>query len=137
MRGQLAGENIARYIYAGNATFTIRNPNTGNRFTYKVRAPRNQPEASVRFVSVLRGPENTRDYCYIGYIKNNRFVYGGRKASVNPEAPSVRAFNWFFHNPQSPKIEVYHEGKCGKCGRALTVPSSVTMGLGPHCAGKI
>lgn len=137
MEGQLKGENIARYIYAGKAIFTILNPKSGKRFTYKVSTPRNNPEASIRFVSVLRGPENTRDYCYVGYIKNNRFIYGGEKAGVSAEAPSMRAFNWFFHNMLSDRIEVYHEGKCGKCRKKLTTPESVSMGLGPYCAGRI
>jgi hypothetical protein len=30
-------------------------------------------------------------------------------------------------------IEVWHEGKCGKCGRTLTVPSSIESGIGPEC----
>jgi hypothetical protein len=31
-------------------------------------------------------------------------------------------------------VEVWHEGKCGKCGRALTVPSSILTGIGPECS---
>ena len=27
-------------------------------------------------------------------------------------------------------IEIWHEGKCGKCGRTLTVPDSIINGLG-------
>ena len=27
------------------------------------------------------------------------------------------------------------KGKCGRCGRKLTVPSSIESGLGPHCKG--
>jgi hypothetical protein len=30
-------------------------------------------------------------------------------------------------------IEIWHEGKCGKCGRQLTVPSSIETGIGPEC----
>lgn len=137
MEGQLRGLDISRYIYAGNAVFTILNPNTGGRFTYKLRAPRGELEAPIRFVSVLRGSDNSRDYGYIGFIRDGRFVYGRAKATVNPEAPSVRAFNWFFNNMLSDKVEVYHEGKCGKCGKKLTTPESVSRGLGPYCFGMI
>jgi hypothetical protein len=28
----------------------------------------------------------------------------------------------------------FGEGKCGKCGRALTVPSSILTGIGPECS---
>ena len=30
-------------------------------------------------------------------------------------------------------VEVWHEGCCGKCGKRLTVPSSIENGLGPEC----
>lgn len=32
---------------------------------------------------------------------------------------------------------IYHLGRCGRCGRALTVPSSVESGFGPECAGRV
>src|ERR1019366_4832357 len=30
-------------------------------------------------------------------------------------------------------LEVWHEGKCGRCGRKLTVPESIERGIGPEC----
>lgn len=35
------------------------------------------------------------------------------------------------------KVEVWHEGSCGRCGRKLTVPESIANGLGPECAEKV
>jgi hypothetical protein len=29
---------------------------------------------------------------------------------------------------------VWHEGRCGRCGRKLTVPESIESGFGPECA---
>lgn len=34
-----------------------------------------------------------------------------------------------------PSLEVWHEGRCGRCGRALTVPESIASGIGPVCEG--
>jgi hypothetical protein len=34
-------------------------------------------------------------------------------------------------------IEIWHEGRCGKCGRTLTVPDSIANGLGPECIKTI
>lgn len=31
------------------------------------------------------------------------------------------------------QVEVWHEGRCGHCGRRLTVPESIADGLGPRC----
>jgi hypothetical protein len=32
--------------------------------------------------------------------------------------------------------KVQHAGRCGRCARTLTVPSSIELGLGPECATK-
>jgi hypothetical protein len=29
--------------------------------------------------------------------------------------------------------EFRHEGRCGRCGRTLTVPESIDSGFGPEC----
>lgn len=133
MRARLFGDDIYRFVLGGNATVTILNPETGTRFTYKVKAPRNRKDANIRFVSVLRGPNNESDYGYIGFIRTNSFRYGGDRASVSPKAKSLKAFNWFWRNMTNSRIEVYHEGKCGRCGRKLTVPRSISTGVGPEC----
>lgn len=35
-----------------------------------------------------------------------------------------------------PECEVWHEGRCGRCGRKLTVPESIETGIGPDCAKR-
>jgi hypothetical protein len=32
-----------------------------------------------------------------------------------------------------PNLEIWHEGRCGRCGRKLTVPESIHNGYGPEC----
>lgn len=32
-------------------------------------------------------------------------------------------------------MNFYHMGICGRCGRALTTPESITRGIGPVCYG--
>lgn len=36
-----------------------------------------------------------------------------------------------------PNIEVYHTGNCSYCGRELTDPVSVHIGIGPICRSKL
>jgi hypothetical protein len=38
--------------------------------------------------------------------------------------------------PAEVDLEVWHEGRCGACGRRLTVPESIERGLGPECYGR-
>lgn len=145
--GRLVHTDALRFMLAGDAIVTLRNVETGNRFTYRIRGPKNDDtprgEAQVRFVSLLRGPENARDYQYAGTIfdvlSSPRFR-GTAKSRVAPNAPSFRAFDYVFNalavGATLPnKVEIWHEGRCGRCGRLLTVPGSVARGIGPECAG--
>jgi len=135
-RGQLKGKAIIDFALAGNATFTIQNPITGNRFTYRIRQCVNEDgKMTPHFVSVLTGNNNNRDYRYIGFIRSGHFIWGRAKARVAVDAPSVKAFIWFWKHVGNPSpAEVLHEGRCGRCGRTLTVPESIERGIGPECA---
>lgn len=125
------------FILAGNATFTIRSEKTGARFTYRVRA---SEDGAVHFVALLNGPDNEGDFQYIGYVRRGVFFHGN-KSRINREAPSVKAFAWAFSKIQAGVIPdtlgVWHEGRCGRCGRKLTVPESIEAGIGPECATRM
>lgn len=107
------------------------------------------------FVAVLTGPDNTRDFTFLGTIfppVQSRPLSGGRqighdyhhgkRSKIASDATSAQAWIWLWKHVllgrKLPKtIRVFHEGRCGRCGRTLTVPSSITTGLGPECAEKV
>jgi hypothetical protein len=128
------------FILAGNARITFVSKKTGDRFTFRVSAA-TEPGDSRHFVAILRGSDNEADYEYIGTIFNRTTFRHGSRARVSKNAPSVRAFGWSFSALVGGKLptqlEVWHEGRCGKCGRTLTVPESIETGLGPECSRKI
>lgn len=125
--------SIDSFMLAGKAVFTIRNPKTDRSFTYKVRVAKGNA-VHIHFVSVLTGNNNETDYTYIGYIRDNRFQYGYNKSAIGVEAPSVKAFQWFMANRSAlGPVEVYRSNNCARCGRKLTVVSSITSFLGPEC----
>lgn len=155
--GQIRGrEAIRKYLFAGNATFTLVSKKTGRRFTYRVKSAAkdreqnwstNNQNRNFYFVSVLTGSDNTSSYQYIGELiredpSGYRFRYRhGRKAKLGFDADSVRGFRWFLERierqePFADSMEFWHEGQCGRCGRKLTVPESIEAGIGPECAGK-
>lgn len=91
----------------------------------------------------------------------------GKKSRVYEDAPAARGITWFVKHLSSlvvlrgelvradlftqPEVEAritkveatlnkllyYHEGRCGRCARRLTVPESIINGLGPECADKV
>jgi hypothetical protein len=135
--------DILKFITAGKAIFTIKNEQTGNRFTYRVKKakPRNDNKPSnLWFVSVLTGSNNESDYTYIGLLKayNNLYYYEhGGKSSISPKSQSALVFNWYLQklqlNTLPPFVRFFHNGYCGRCGHLLTVPESIEKGLGPEC----
>lgn len=139
-RSQLLGEDIKNFVFGGNATFTIVNTDTKKYFTFKVRQPKNNDE--IFFVSVMNGSDNYTNYAFLGtfFSKENTYKYS-KKSSIGSDAQSAKVISWFFNKfveneEKYPMVQVYHEGKCGKCGRKLTTPESVKSGLGPVCGGK-
>ena len=146
---------IFRYVMGGRAVLTLVSSASGQRFTFSVEmktvrqldnesdekfeARRREAMSGVRFVKVLTGPDNTHDYSYIGHINDRREFRLDRRSAFDASAPSVRAWMWFWsvltnHREKLDQIEVWHNGRCSRCGRELTVPESVQSGLGPVCA---
>ena len=155
--GQLHGrEAIRGYLLGGNATFTLVSKSTDKRFTYRVKSAAkdrslnwstNNQNRDFYFVSVLTGGDNESSYEYLGELiriepSGHAFKFRyGRKSKIREDAPSAKGFCWFFAQIEGfkdfdTKVEFWHEGKCCRCGRKLTVPESIASGIGPECAGK-
>jgi hypothetical protein len=121
-----AAEALA-FLLAGNATLTLVSGKTGRE------------GGASHFVSLLTGSDNEADYTSIGMLREGRRYVHGTK--VSRDAPGAVAWAWAWGHlvrgelPAS--LEVWHEGRCGRCGRLLTVPASIASGLGPECAGKL
>lgn len=143
-RAKLEPAAVAAYVFAGHATFTIVSLRTGERLTFKVTRADGDDPGRPWFVALLRGPDNEADYSYLGCVFPDRGgapgeYRRGRKSKIGAEAPSQRLAEWFFPRARAgaglAQVEVWHEGRCGRCGRTLTVPESVASGIGPVCAG--
>lgn len=128
------------FLFAGHAKFTIVSVRTGTRFTYKLDRKK---DTEIIFLKVLCGPDMWKFVGCLYRMQNGRYVYKhSTKAQISEHTASVTAFKWFINYVQDidnfhEKFELWHEGKCGKCGRPLTVPESIATGLGPDCAAMM
>jgi len=149
MRGELTTrEAIVKFIEAGNATCTIRSKSTGKRLTFKFSRPK-QEENKPRpiWVSVLTGANNNDDYCFMGTVWQGATGYTyrpARQSRIEANAPSTLALSWLLKSLNAGadvnmlrQAEFWHEGRCGRCGRKLTVPESIESGFGPECITKV
>jgi len=128
---KLNNSESLKFIFAGKSIVTFLNTETGNRFTFRVKQAK---ESNLFFVSVLTSPEI---YTYIGTVVGGVYTHG-KKSNISKEATSVKVFSYVLSklktNTLPEVVEVWHEGRCGKCGKTLSVPLSILSGIGPECA---
>ena len=147
------------FLLAGYALFTVRS-RTGTRYTYKIEAPleemkdEEQPDLpgmedeaykkkrnydkKIRFVKLLTGRDNTKSYTYLGAIDTDKKAFRlTGKSKMTSDSTPVKAISWLVSKLAAGLVpttcEIWHEGRCGRCGRPLTVPESVQSGYGPDC----
>ena len=139
--------DMARIIQGGKATFTLVSARSGTRFTYKAMAPKGRlkdgnTDFPVIFLSVLSDSDNEGRYSYLGQVfppLSGLRYFHGKKARAGTDSPSARLIAWLLDQLQGngtklDQVEFWHEGKCSRCGRKLTVPESIDTGFGPDCA---
>ncbi len=138
---------IRKFVLSGNAYFTLRNTKRNTRLTFRFNTPSDQrnDDAAPIFASVLTGSDNTSNYTFVGTIwrtMNMIHYRHGRNSRIGQPAKSVQTILWLVRyinvNRQLPEtVEFWHEGRCGRCGRKLTDPTSIESGFGPECITKV
>jgi len=144
MPAPLATPAVARpLVLAGDCRVTLVGHQS--RYTFRVSAAKPDPRfpraGGAWFVSLLTGPDNGRDYQYIGMVEESR---GGTfrttgASRLDGESRPVRAADYLFRalaqgdETAWGRIQVWHEDSCARCGRDLTDPASIETRLGPEC----
>lgn len=131
-RGIIKASEFRHFLFADNATMTVES-HTGKHFTFKVTAKKGSSDIS--WVKVLTGPDNCKDYSLIGTVVRGKF-----RPSRGSEATSIKGFSWLMTASEGKidsQAKLYHEGRCGRCGRKLTVPESILSGFGASCRERL
>lgn len=149
----MAAKLPKEFFTGGNCTFTVKVPEafaTHHRcnlhYTFKVECaePTDRFPNPAHFVKLLTGPDNTKDFSYLGMLNPaTGEVRLTVKSCCGDTAWAVRIVRrvlaQIFEGRGMPAIieqgwDVDHMNKCGRCGRPLTVPESIECGIGPDCA---
>lgn len=132
---KLQHTDAIEFIFAGKSEFKVVNTKTENEFTFSVKKSKNEAH-NFFFVKALVGSELT----YIGCVSERGYTHG-RKSNVKSDAQCVKVFEYVINKLKTSSlpefVEVYHNGRCGRCGRTLTVNDSIDKGLGPECIKKV
>lgn len=126
----LTAQGAREFILSGAAVCTLVSEETGDRYTLKV-----QKGDNVHFVKLRIGPDSNTHWMLVGIIKYGLFQQTAKMKDFY--TTPFRAFQYMWQrlvrDQIAPKLEIWHEGRCGRCGRTLTVPESIERGFGPEC----
>ena len=152
-QGQIDLSEAIKYIIAGKCVFTFVNTKNSphTHITYKCNAAKNRNNKVNRnlyFLSALCGPDNTKDYKYFAMIRiiDGKPIYEyadpatGGKAKLSKDSKMVASFEYIWDNLMKGNkfgfLEMYYSSHCCRCGRVLTVETSIKAGFGSYCAKK-
>ncbi len=115
------------FVLAGRAKLTIQLPD-GTHRTYKI----------------VRAKKTGKYWCHLLIAPDTYTFFGGldvETGAVTGTAFAHRLLSrvlqciWRGDEAYKPHgYNVYHSGRCGRCGRELTVPASILSGIGPECS---
>lgn len=152
----MASKLPTQFFTGGNCTFTVKVPEVfasqhGCNLHYTFKITQSEPSERypnpAHFVKLLTGSDNATDYSYLGMLNP---VTGQVRLTVKSCCGETawavrivrRVLAQVFEGEGMQAViaagwDVHHEGKCGRCGRALTVPESIEIGIGPDCAEQM
>lgn len=142
------------YCLSGKAVVILVNNLTKQSFKYKIR--QDKVNDKLWYVNTLTdNPETSRPYL-IGTIRNEYNVYEQARTDYNfypvrEYVQQVQIFKdvfkamwqriargyWKNGSNEHEIYEILHDGNCGACGRPLTDPLSISLGLGPVCRKEL
>ena len=132
--------NLRAFVLAGKAILTLVDTMEDIRYTYRVRKRKDKrSEGNVWFVDILVGKNNMSDYKYTCYFKEDLKIKTSQRSIVKDmKDKRISMFKSMIAGIDTlPNdiswLKVYNMGTCGRCGKPLTVPSSIESGLGPEC----
>lgn len=122
------------HILLHNGTITVKSP-TGEHRTFRLKT---QPDDSTfapgkRILSVLTGPDNTRNYTPFAFVDRNVRIF--KKKRDTTHIGYVRLLLNQAHY-EALGFEYIWAARCRKCDRKLTTPESLASGIGPVCASR-
>ncbi len=130
-----------------NGTFTIENPHTGKHRTLRIKTQSEKKDFAPgkRVISLLTGPDNTKDYTPFGFVFDDGVTVWRRYRSTDGsqtdwERLGTILWSLWTLRSRSPYakygLKLIDSCTCCVCNRPLTDVLSALTGLGPCCAEK-
>lgn len=145
LKGEIDNTEALRFMLAGMSEFILISGKTGTRFIYKLdkRESTKYKNGEKQYIYWLNTGEKNGTMTYAGVLffdsNDSQFKFGkGARGNLTIGDIRVKSLlyvlNAFHKGKTNINVTVMHTGKCGKCGKRLTDPESIALGLGPKCA---
>lgn len=98
---------------------------------------RDNAPAGSQMVSILTGPDNTRNYSGVGFLQGDRLMVWGKNKGKQSWIDACN--DLISYAKGDPMMQEGREryamesGRCSRCHKLLTVPKSIAFGVGPEC----
>lgn len=123
-----------------DGTYTLVYKN-GEHFTFEIETAKKGGLTGKRIVSYLAGPDNESDYVGFGFLTDSGRVALWRKFQGTKTEERANHLNILFGMPERLELAgmayAVASGRCRRCRRTLTVPTSIHQGYGPECIKHI
>jgi len=137
--------DLRKFIRGGHAIFTLESQKTQVHYTYRITKKEAEtwvngkyvqnPQGYIYFISFLHSGDS---YEYMGVLDpDDLTIRLTKKSKITNDALVYKAITYFLTALKAgvfaQNLTIYHANKCSVCGRELTEPESVRLGIGPVC----
>lgn len=150
---KLKNEDALAFLLGGRARFTLKSLETSVDFSFEIKNQKvkqgnkkvDNPNLKFVFLFIGAGTQvRGSEYGYFGYIVKTRngweYRDSPKSAFSNNLERGIVGFKFVFqkllNGAALPKLEIWHQGICACCGRALKLSESIELGWGPVCLGR-
>jgi len=125
-------EDIKRYILSGNATFSVKNTQTGKEMFFQVCQP------SIDSPYFVRAKNDAGEYVYVGTIFQDGQFKVTDKSAFHADSPTSKTAIWIFPEiinlkPLPQNVVFYKSNCCCICGNQMKAKKDLETGYESNC----
>lgn len=132
-------ETLAPSAFARiEGTFTVTNPD-GRHYTVRVRTQKVEADFAPgqKVVAVMTGRDNEHSYTGVGFLRPEGLRPWRRaEGTILARVAAFICRVLLGRQALPPEYTLQESRACIRCGRKLTTPESLALGLGPECASR-
>ncbi len=131
--------HIQNFILGGNSNFIIRNKNNEHHINFIVKQVKIKlPNKEIELTDNYNVYYKSHSKILIGFINKPTNVFHPNKSISKIFVPETNTFNslhnFIYNRNMIPNnIEILYTGHCCKCGKLLTDPKYIEIGIGKWC----